>query len=140
MFILKGVKVLCFDTLLEVLILKGVKVAQVVLFCVLILKRLTMAKSSEKITGLKTRHYSRRRHPDALGKNSGRMEEGCPGLLGLGIGGGAGCEVGCGASGGAGCEVDCRIGCGVCAGREAGFGFGWGVGCEAAGGGGGGAA
>ena len=32
MFILKGVKVLCFDTLLEVLILKGVKVTPFVCF------------------------------------------------------------------------------------------------------------
>ena len=60
-----------------------------------------MAKFSEKSTGLKTRHYSRRRHPDALGKNSGRVDEDWPGLLGLGTGGGAGCEVGCSTSGGA---------------------------------------
>src|SRR6266851_8167381 len=93
---------------------------------VLILNGLTMTKFSEKSTGLPTgsgqvptRHYSRRRHPDALGKNSGRMDEGWPGLLGMGTGGGAGCEVGCGARGGAGCEV--------------GLGFGWEGGCEAVG-------
>jgi len=93
---------------------------------VLILNGLTVEKFSEKSTGLKTRHYSRRRHPDALGKNSGRVDEDWPGLLGLGTGGGAGCEVGCSASGGAGCEV--------------GFGFGWEGGCEAVGEGAGGAA
>src|SRR5260370_35556213 len=83
------------------------------------------------------RHYSRRRHPYALGKNSGRIEEGWAGLPGLGAGGGAGCEVDCGA-GGAGCEAGCEIGCGVGSEAEGGFGCGAGAGWEAGWGAGGG--
>src|SRR5260370_42469703 len=92
----------------------------------------------EKKGGKKrTRHYSRRRHPDALGKNSGRIEEGWAGLPGLGAGGGAGCEVDCGAGGG-GCEAGCEIGCGVGSEAEWGFGCGAGAGWETGWGAGGG--
>src|SRR5260370_13482950 len=58
-------------------------------------------------------HYSRRRHPDALGKNSGCIDEGWSGFPGLGTAGDPGRAVGCGAGGGTGCDVDCGIVCGV---------------------------
>ena len=90
MFIAEVVKVLCFDTLLEVLILKAVKVVPIGYFAGVDSKWVNDGKVFGKEHGSEDPPLLTEMATRCAGENSDRMDEDWPGLLGLGTGGGAG--------------------------------------------------